>query len=269
MESSRRLLLFLAALVLGAGALAVYWAWPWDEGQGAGAQSIVNIQMGDRWFCNPSADGDTTGTVCTVTVATGSLVTWTNTSDTPHTATHCADNFGACSGPRVWDTGFLSNLGQVSLPQGPFLTPGKLIYRCQAHPDEMRATLIVQEAGPGPTQTPTATAAPTVTPPPATPTATPVSTPKPSPKPTPTSSSFRSGDVNCDGRIDALDALAVLLHAAQLEPAADCLTVAGDVNCDRKVSSGDSLLILRHMAGLKVTQPPKCRPIGAIIPSAP
>jgi len=138
-----RWLLLLGPASLLVAALALYWAWPL-AGQRAEAATTININMGNFWFCDSGANNDTSGTLCTVTIDVGDSVKWTNTTSiTPHTATHCPDNFTNCLGTRLWDTGTVSG-GQMSAVQGPFNTPGTFIYRCQIHPTTMRATLIVQ-----------------------------------------------------------------------------------------------------------------------------
>ncbi len=77
-------------------------------------------------------------------------------------------------------------------------------------------------------------------------------------------------DVNCDGSVDAVDALAVLRHTAGLAVAQppECAALDtgnplfGDVNCSGIVDAVDALAILRFAAGLPVDQPPDCPPIG-------
>jgi CSLREA domain-containing protein len=68
------------------------------------------------------------------------------------------------------------------------------------------------------------------------------------------------GDVDCDGGVDAVDALGVLRHVANLSDP-PCLNLA-DVNCDTAVNAVDALGILRFVAGLSVNQEPSCPPIG-------
>ncbi len=75
---------------------------------------------------------------------------------------------------------------------------------------------------------------------------------------------FASGDVECDGDLDVVDALAVLRFTAALGPFAECLNVA-DVNCDGLVGAVDALLIQRHVAGLPVALPPGCPPIRSVL----
>jgi hypothetical protein len=82
-----------------------------------------------------------------------------------------------------------------------------------------------------------------------------------------------SGNVDCDGGVNAVDALKVLRYAASLavtqsEP---CLNIGlprvllppdnwrmGDVDCDGNVNAVDALKILRAAAGLGVVKPPTC-----------
>jgi hypothetical protein len=72
-----------------------------------------------------------------------------------------------------------------------------------------------------------------------------------------------SGDVDCDGGIDSVDALKVLRGAAGLPDAGSCLPDSGDVNCSGTVTATDALALLRHAAGLPVSLPPSCPPIGS------
>lgn len=70
------------------------------------------------------------------------------------------------------------------------------------------------------------------------------------------------GDVNCDGRVDSIDALTVLRYRAALKLIDSCIHVAGDVDCDTGIGSVDALDILRFTAVLEYTKPPGCTPIG-------
>lgn len=77
-------------------------------------------------------------------------------------------------------------------------------------------------------------------------------------------------DVNCDGAVDAIDALAILRYAAGLsvgqQPGCTALGAGnpplGDVNCSGAVDAVDALALLRFAAGLPVDLPPGCPPIG-------
>jgi hypothetical protein len=82
-----------------------------------------------------------------------------------------------------------------------------------------------------------------------------------------------TGDVDCDRRVNAIDALYVLRHAAALpaevqnEPCLDIGQMApygwamGDVDCSGSVNAVDALLILRTKAGLPVFLPSGCWPV--------
>ncbi len=74
------------------------------------------------------------------------------------------------------------------------------------------------------------------------------------------------GDVNCDGRVDSIDALTVLRYRAALKLIDSCINVAGDVDCDHAIGSVDALDILRFTALLGYTKPPDCTAIGQPAP---
>jgi len=101
----------------------------------------------------------------------------------------------------------------------------------------------------GPKEAPTPTATATATSP--DPTATPTNT---SPGPTTTATATSPGgvligDVNCDGLVNAIDALFVLQFIAGLLPAFPCPDAA-DVDGSGAVTAIDAALILQHAAGL-------------------
>lgn len=64
-----------------------------------------------------------------------------------------------------------------------------------------------------------------------------------------------TGDANCDGAVDSLDALAILQREAGLTATLACASAA-DVNASGSVSSIDAALILQHTAGLLPGLPP-------------
>jgi hypothetical protein len=117
-----------------------------------------------------------------------------------------------------------------------------------------------------PTPTPTATPSPTQTP-----------TPSPSPAPSPSPRFIASGDVDCDGAVNSVDALKILRHVAQMNvaQAPGCLPigstvtgealprVVGDVNCSGVVNSVDALLVLRYVIFQPVALPAGCPAIGS------
>jgi len=116
------------------------------------------------------------------------------------------------------------------------------------------------------TETPTAT--PVTQTPTATPgTETPTGTPTDSPTPTPTAAPNKFGDVNCDGVVNSLDALTILLSISNLPfnipagcPGPTNLTLA-DVNCDGVVDSLDALVLLLFVSNLPYMQGSGCPPI--------
>jgi hypothetical protein len=57
------------------------------------------------------------------------------------------------------------------------------------------------------------------------------------------------GDVNCDGRVNSLDAALVLQYEARLINSVTC-PVAADLYEDGRIGSLDALLILQFDAGL-------------------
>lgn len=76
------------------------------------------------------------------------------------------------------------------------------------------------------------------------------------------SSPGMTGDVDCSGGVNSVDALMILRSVAGLPVTADCLGFAGDVNCDGSINSVDALGILRYVAALPLNLPGGCPPIG-------
>ena len=60
----------------------------------------------------------------------------------------------------------------------------------------------------------------------------------------------RLGDINGDGKIDAVDALLALQHSVQLSVLEGDKLTAADVNRDGRVDASDALLMLQHSVGL-------------------
>ena len=96
--------------------------------------------------------------------------------------------------------------------------------------------------------------------------------------PTPTPAPPSAGDINCNGSVEATDALTILRHVAgmtvtQNEPCPGIgesgagQDLFGDLDCDDDVDSGDGLLVLRFTAGLPVDLPPGCSPVGPVTPT--
>lgn len=84
-------------------------------------------------------------------------------------------------------------------------------------------------------------------------------TPSPAPHPTasPLANKLLRGDVDCDGRVDAVDALSLLRGLANV-PESGCATPL-DANCDGVTDVLDALNILRFTAGLPDQQTAGCQ----------
>lgn len=102
-----------------------------------------------------------------------------------------------------------------------------------------------------PTPTPTDTTAPetgSLTPVPST-TDTPTPTPTDTPSPAPTLFLPRCGDVDCNGFVNAVDALGVVAWSASSLPIVQCIGL-GYVTCDAVLNAADAIAILAYSSGL-------------------
>ncbi len=73
-----------------------------------------------------------------------------------------------------------------------------------------------------------------------------------------------SGDVNCSGQVDAVDALTDLRSAASLQVVLPPGCVFhGDVDCSQTTDAVDALFILRYVATLPASLPTGCPAIGS------
>jgi hypothetical protein len=70
-----------------------------------------------------------------------------------------------------------------------------------------------------------------------------------------------AGDTDCNGSVDAADALFILRFVA-LGEASDCLRTTGNVRCDDALDASDAVAILRYVVGENVRLPIGCPPIG-------
>lgn len=75
---------------------------------------------------------------------------------------------------------------------------------------------------------------------------------------------LHAGDTDCDGQVEAPDALPPLLTLAGTPGSAGCVA-AGNVKCDDALTVADVLLILRHADDLTAALPQGCPPFGAEI----
>jgi hypothetical protein len=92
----------------------------------------------------------------------------------------------------------------------------------------------------------------------------------------PFASGIRWGDTNCDGLVDARDALHLILSeggvlAPTVPEACPRLgqplggEIQGDINCDGGVNEEDAVLPLRFRAGVELPDIPDCPPVGQIL----
>lgn len=136
---------------------------------GTGAQSTVNVETGNLYFCDSSFENG----VCETTITVGDTVVWDNVAGV-HTVTQCDDTFTTCPPAGGFDSGILTAGATFS---HTFDQAGTFTYWCAFHPIEMRGRILVQE--PTPTPSPEPTAEPTPTPEGQTPTPTAAATPTP------------------------------------------------------------------------------------------
>ena len=88
------------------------------------------------------------------------------------------------------------------------------------------------------------TSTPETKPDPVTPTPTPTPAPAPTPTPTPT---WKKGDANCDGKVNAEDATAVLKHLAGIIELSYIGSVNADMDQNGKVTAADATAILKFL----------------------
>lgn len=99
----------------------------------------------------------------------------------------------------------------------------------------MDEELVWAEYGPTPTDPPVETPEPTAT-------------PVPTDTPVPTEIPYTLGDVDNNGKVDAVDALLVLKHAARITLLVGNEQLAADVTKDNSIDAKDALLILQYAA---------------------
>lgn len=141
--------------------------------------------------------------------------------------------------------------------------PGQVTLGALLDNEDVTTQLTVTEATPTPTPTPSGTPTATAT---TSPTATPTATP---------GEQHLQGDVDCDGDVDAVDALKILQFIAGLpfsqEPG--CPSIGelfgdhkfGDVDCDGDVDAVDALKVLQFVAAIPFGQSEPCANIGSAL----
>ncbi len=148
---------------------------------------------------------------CATSIRAGDTVRWKYDSDGIffHTTTECGDGCDSPAATPLWDSGRLDP-GQSF--EYVFDTPGTFFYYCTVHPSQRGMIRVLDQDA---TPTPIA----------------------------------NTGDVNCNGTVDSIDAALVLQLTAELVGSLPCEQNA-DVNDDGSTNSIDAALILQLNAGL-------------------
>ncbi len=205
--------------ILVVAATAAVWS---QQSSPATAQETTTVAVGDTWFCNESFYAG----ICETTISVGDTVSWNFSGAVlVHTTTACGADCDSPTDTPLWNSGLVIG---ASTYEFTFDTPGTYLYYCVVHPILQRGRIVVQQDLP-PTSTPLP---PTSTPPPG-----------------------LTGDANCSGGIDSIDAALVLQLVAGLVGSLSCEENA-DTNEDGTVNAIDATLILQHIAGLLPTLPP-------------
>jgi hypothetical protein len=66
--------------------------------------------------------------------------------------------------------------------------------------------------------------------------------------------------------VTAVDALFTLKYVAGIQPTAACVNVGADANCDGSINAVDALAMLRFVVGLPVNQQPPCTVMEGELP---
>ena len=234
MRIARHTSLLRLVAILAVAATAAVWSQQIAPST-ARAQETTTVAVGDIWFCNEAFYAG----VCETTISAGDTVSWDfSGAQIPHTTTDCGADCDDPTATPLWDSGITVDGSKFEFT---FDTPGTFLYYCAVHPTLQRGRIVVQQDLPPPTSTPTPT-------PPST------STPTSPPTPTPTPPGV-TGDANCSGGVNSIDAALVLQLVAGLLPTLSCEENA-DTNEDGTVNSIDATLILQHIVGLLPTLPP-------------
>lgn len=70
-----------------------------------------------------------------------------------------------------------------------------------------------------------------------------------------------AGDTDCDGLITGLDALAILRFVASSD-VADCLRISGNVLCNDRLDAADAIAVLHYAGGFTIELGPGCPMLG-------
>ncbi len=212
-------LLLAAALMLivflGTGTASVEAVEPGVNCSSYDGETCV-VDIGDIWLC----DAFYTEGVCPTSIRAGDTVRWEYDSSGIffHTTMECGEDCDSPTATPLWDSDRL--LPGESF-EYTFTTPGIYFYYCTVHPTTQRGMIRVLEQDATPTLPPGGT----------------------------------TGDVNCNGSIDSIDAALVLQLTAGLVGSLSCQENA-DANADGTINAIDAALILQYGAGLIGTLPP-------------
>jgi len=218
------------------GAPGEYYSWPAVTTDAAGNLFVSLTRTNTTVFAEARATGRRASDPPNMMGASMSL----RAGDLVHTSGRWGDYLGAATDPDapgcVWLAGeYAKSTGGSDW--GTYIAALSYDASCGAAPPPL----------PTPTPTsmpPVGTPTPTSMPPTLTPT--PTNTPPPTSTPTPP---VLRGDGNCDGRVNSLDALAVLQFSAGLLAHLACGDAA-DANRNGTVNALDAALILQYDAGL-------------------
>ena len=174
------------------------------------------VDIGDIWFCEELYTED----VCPTSIRAGDTVRWEYDSSGIffHTTSECGEDCDSPTATPLWDS---DSLLPGEAFEFTFTTPGMYLYYCTVHPTIQRGIIRVLEEDA------------TATPP----------------------AASTTGDVNCNGSIDSIDAALVLQLTAGLVGSLSCQQNA-DANEDGSTNSIDAALILQLTAGLLSNLPP-------------
>jgi hypothetical protein len=74
----------------------------------------------------------------------------------------------------------------------------------------------------------------------------------------------KQGDVDCNGVVSLVDALAIFKQAAAIAHGAGCMQQAGNTNCTGPINADDGMQIVLWKAGLPQNLPTNCPRINEL-----